>query len=107
MFRSLGGDRAPLRNSIVDIAFERLESLWDSWVESRHASRALVTKSVLLNISLILNHGTDEDEEHLVEYVAEFDDNLRAELDKLSLLSLSSQYEIGEQMEFHFLGKDL
>lgn len=62
-----------LNEQIIDTAFLRLESLWDSWLETRFHNRDVVTTSLVLNIKLIISFGNEESFSLLLNYVEGFE----------------------------------
>lgn len=68
------------------IALERLESLFESWCESRHATRAQITNSLLLNVRLIVLYGSAEDIALMIEYMEHFDEALKPHIDGIRLV---------------------
>lgn len=98
MFRS----KRPL--GITEIAFNRLESLWDSWCESRYANRILITNSIILNIQLIMDYGSQEDLDMLIEYTSEFEEKLKESLaSHFHWFKKAPSFPSGYQLELNLL----
>jgi hypothetical protein len=61
---------------LIDLAFERLENLWEAWCESRHVNRTWITETFTLNVEIIVKYGSKEDLEVLLHYTQGFEDVL-------------------------------
>lgn len=67
-------------SKVLEIALERIESLWDSWLKSRYQTQANIAHSIILNVKIVLDHGDKETVEDFLCYLDGFEEPLKQAL---------------------------
>lgn len=73
------------KSQVVELAFERLSSLWESAQKSKHKTRLSLLCTFLVNLEIIIRVGDEKDRQQLLVHLDGFRKSIKAkEWNKLS-----------------------